>query len=71
MSMISSKLDPVAQNTVWEEHVKKELRTLRQNETYMLTDPRKSKPCRVPRGAPALLGCTTTVPLFRNAFTAV
>lgn len=41
--MISSKLDPVAQNTVWEEHVKKELRTLRQNETFVLTDPRKSE----------------------------
>lgn len=39
--MVAGKMDAVSVNRVWEEHVKKENLTLRLNETYKLTDPRK------------------------------
>ncbi|KAG2487081.1 hypothetical protein HYH03_014326 [Edaphochlamys debaryana] len=34
-------MDAVSVNRVWEEHVKKENRTLRLNETFLISDPRK------------------------------
>ena len=45
MSMVAGKMDAVSVNRVWEEHVKKENLTLRLNETFKLTDPRKSRCC--------------------------
>jgi len=39
--MVASKLDPVAQNSVWEEHVRKENRTIKLGTTFNITDPRK------------------------------
>lgn len=42
MSMIAGKMDAVSVNRVWEEHVKKENRTLKMNDTFLIADPRKS-----------------------------
>mmetsp|Transcript_459 Transcript_459/g.541 ORF Transcript_459/g.541 Transcript_459/m.541 type:complete len:143 (-) Transcript_459:415-843(-) len=41
MSMISSKLDAVSRNSIWEEHVKKENKTFKINENFAIADPTK------------------------------
>ncbi|KXZ50060.1 hypothetical protein GPECTOR_18g4 [Gonium pectorale] len=41
MSMVAGKMDAVSVNRVWEEHIKKENRTLRLNEQFAITNPRK------------------------------
>mmetsp|Transcript_44773 Transcript_44773/g.133738 ORF Transcript_44773/g.133738 Transcript_44773/m.133738 type:complete len:145 (-) Transcript_44773:229-663(-) len=41
MSMLSQDLNPVARNSVWEEHVKKENKTIKLGSTFHITDPRK------------------------------
>ncbi|GFR48726.1 hypothetical protein Agub_g10683 [Astrephomene gubernaculifera] len=41
MSMVAGKMDAVSVNRVWEEHVKKENRTLRLNDQFCISNPRK------------------------------
>ncbi|PNW86685.1 hypothetical protein CHLRE_02g095072v5 [Chlamydomonas reinhardtii] len=41
MSMVAGKMDAVSVNRVWEEHVKKEAKTLKLNDQFCITDPRK------------------------------
>lgn len=41
--MLSSSLDEVSRNSIWEEHCKKETKTLRLNECFAISDPRKSE----------------------------
>jgi hypothetical protein len=38
-----SKLDPVSRNCVWEEHVRKESKMLKLTDTFMVTNPDKSR----------------------------
>lgn len=40
--MISNKLDEVSRNSIWEEHCKKESRTLTLNTNFAISDPRRS-----------------------------
>ncbi|GMH43373.1 hypothetical protein BSKO_11295 [Bryopsis sp. KO-2023] len=39
--MLSGSLDEVSRNSIWEEHCKKETRTLRLNDHFSISDPRK------------------------------
>jgi hypothetical protein len=40
---MAHKTDAVAQNSIWEEHVRKENRTLRLNEHFSIPNPSKSE----------------------------
>ncbi len=44
-SMISSKLDEVSRNKVWEEHVHKENRVLQLGDSFQIADAKKREQC--------------------------
>jgi len=46
---MATKLDEVSKNKIWHEHVRKETKTLRLNEQFLIPDPSKSAfPCFAP-----------------------